>query len=135
MDNFVVGEIGTGLVALVGVGEGDTGDEADWLADKTANLRVFEDQDGKTNLSLQDVNGQLLVVSQFTLYADTSRGRRPSFIRAAPPEVAEPLVERFSQRVEGHGVPVQRGRFGAHMIVSIENDGPVTVMLEREAGD
>lgn len=133
MSGSVVGEIGTGLVALVGVGQGDTGQEADLLGDKTATLRVFEDQQGKTNLSLQDVGGSLLVVSQFTLYADTSRGRRPSFVRAAPPELAEELVERYASRVEQQGIPVERGRFAAHMQVLIENDGPVTIMLEREA--
>lgn len=129
----VVGEIGTGLVALVGVGQGDTGQDADWLGDKTATLRVFEDQQGKTNLSLQDVGGSLLVVSQFTLYGDTSRGRRPSFVRAATPELAEELVERYASRVEQQGIPVERGQFAAHMQVLIENDGPVTIMLEREA--
>lgn len=133
MSGSVVGEIGTGLVALVGVGQGDTGQEADWLGDKTATLRVFEDQQGKTNLSLQDVGGSLLVVSQFTLYADTSRGRRPSFVRAAPPELAEELVERYASRVEQQGIQVERGQFAAHMQVLIENDGPVTIMLERQA--
>lgn len=131
----VVGEIGAGLVALVGVGQGDSSEEADWLADKTAALRVFEDQEGKTNLSLHDVGGSLLVISQFTLYADTSRGRRPSFVKAAPPGLAEELVERFARRVEEQGIPVERGRFGAHMTVLIENDGPVTIMLERNAGE
>lgn len=127
-----LGEIGRGLVALVGVGRGDTEQEADWLADKTAKLRVFEDSSGKANLSLGDVGGHLLVVSQFTLYADTNKGRRPSFVHAAPPDVAEPLVERFAKRVAVHGIPVESGRFGAHMLVAIENDGPVTIMLERE---
>lgn len=134
MSGSVVGRIGTGLVALVGVGQGDTGKESDWLADKTATLRVFEDQQGKTNLSLQDVGGSLLVVSQFTLYADTSRGRRPSFVRAAPPELAGELVERYAIRVEQQGIPVERGQFAAHMTVLIENDGPVTIMLERIPG-
>lgn len=130
-----LGEIGLGLVAFVGVGRRDEREQADWLADKTANLRIFQDQDGLSNRSLLDVQGQLLVVSQFTLYADTRRGRRPSFVHAAAPELAEPLVERFAQRVEQHGVRVERGRFGAEMTVTIENHGPVTVMLEREPAE
>jgi D-tyrosyl-tRNA(Tyr) deacylase len=94
-------------------------------------LRIFEDQAGKSNLSLLDVKGEVIVVSQFTLYADSSKGRRPSFIAAAPPEVAEPLVEYFASHLEAQGVPVQMGVFGARMLVEIENDGPVTIILER----
>jgi D-tyrosyl-tRNA(Tyr) deacylase len=127
-------EIGDGLVILVGVGHDDTQAEAGWLAEKCAGLRVFEDQEGKTNLSVVDVKGQAIVVSQFTLYADTRKGRRPSFIRAALPEKAEPLVEYFASRLASHGVPTQTGRFGAHMQVEIENDGPFTLVLEREPG-
>ncbi len=127
-------EIERGLVILVGVGHEDTSAEAEWLADKCAGLRVFEDQEGKTNLSIVDVGGQAIVVSQFTLYADTRKGRRPSFIRAALPETAEPLVEHFARRLETHGVPTLTGRFGAHMQVEIDNDGPFTLVLEREAG-
>jgi D-tyrosyl-tRNA(Tyr) deacylase len=123
-----------GLVILVGVGHEDTPAEAEWLADKCAGLRVFEDQEGKTNLSVVDVGGQAIVVSQFTLYADTRKGRRPSFIRAALPDAAEPLVEVFARRLESQGVPTQTGRFGAHMQVEIDNDGPFTLVLEREAG-
>jgi D-tyrosyl-tRNA(Tyr) deacylase len=132
VDGQKVAEIGHGLVILVGVGSGDTNAEADWLAEKCAFMRIFEDQEGKTNLSLQDVHGEALVVSQFTLYADTRKGRRPSFIKAALPEIAEPLVDSFAVSLEAHGIPVQKGLFGAHMLVEIENDGPVTIILERE---
>lgn len=128
-----VSEIGHGLVFLVGVGPEDTLDEAQWLAEKCAYLRVFEDQEGKTNLSLKDVQGEALVVSQFTLYADTRKGRRPSFINAASPEIAEPLVKSFAEALETFGIPVQLGVFGARMLVEIENDGPVTILLERES--
>ncbi len=130
-----VADIGRGLVILLGVGPADTKQEARWLAEKCAVLRIFEDDQGKTNLSLQDVGGAALVVSQFTLYADTNKGRRPSFIRAAPPEVAEPLVERFAAVLREQGIPTQLGRFGAHMLVEIENDGPVTIIMERNAGE
>ena len=127
-----IARIGRGLVILVGVGHHDSAEHANWLAEKCANLRVFEDSQGKTNLSIKDVEGEALVVSQFTLYADTRKGRRPSFINAALPEVAEPLVKVFAERVEMSGVPVQMGEFGAHMLVEIENDGPVTIILERD---
>ncbi len=130
-----VADIGRGLVILLGVGPADTEQEARWLAEKCAVLRIFEDDQGKTNLSLQDIGGAALVVSQFTLYADTNKGRRPSFIRAAPPEVAEPLVERFAAVLREQGIPTQLGRFGAHMLVEIENDGPVTIIMERNAGE
>jgi D-tyrosyl-tRNA(Tyr) deacylase len=102
-----------------------------FLAEKTANLRIFEDEQGKTNLSILDVKGEAIVVSQFTLYADTRKGRRPSFIDAALPDVAEPLVVRFAALLRGHGVPTQTGKFGAHMQVEIHNDGPVTIWLEK----
>jgi D-tyrosyl-tRNA(Tyr) deacylase len=127
-------EIERGLVIFVGVGHDDTSAEAEWLADKCAGLRIFEDQEGKTNLSALDVGGQAIVVSQFTLYADTRKGRRPSFIRAALPGAAEPLVEQFAMRLDANGVPTRTGRFGAHMRVEIENDGPFTLVLEREPG-
>jgi len=126
-----VAQIGVGLVILVGIGHEDTEEHAAWLAEKSANLRVFEDREGKTNLSVRDVGGEALVVSQFTLYADTRKGRRPSFIHAALPEVAEPLVRAFAEALDACGVPVQMGEFGAHMMVEIENDGPVTIILER----
>ena len=131
VEGRVTGAIGHGFVALVGVGHGDGEEQARWLAQKVAGLRVFEDAAGKFNLSIQDVGGSVLVVSQFTLYADASRGRRPAFIDAAPPEIAEPLVERFAALLREEGVPVQMGVFGARMMVEIHNDGPVTILLER----
>jgi D-tyrosyl-tRNA(Tyr) deacylase len=131
VEGLEVAAIGRGLVILAGVGHGDTSEQAEALAEKVSTLRVFEDGDGKTNLSLQDVGGQALVVSQFTLYADTRKGRRPSFIDAALPEVAEPLVRRFADALAARDVPTQMGVFGAHMLVEIENDGPVTIVLER----
>jgi len=133
VDGQVIAEIGLGLVILVGIGHDDSEDEARWLAEKCATLRVFEDQAGKTNLSIQDVAGEAIVVSQFTLYADTRKGRRPSFVKAASPEIAEPLVRRFANHLAEHGVPTKTGQFGAHMLVEIENDGPVTIVIEREA--
>ena len=135
VDGTEAGRIGRGLVLLVGVGPGDTEEEARWLAKKTASLRIFEDAKGKMNLSLQDVGGEALVVSQFTLYADTQRGRRPSFVGAARPEDAEPLVDFFAEELRGLGIPVGTGVFGAHMHVEINNDGPVTIMLERERAE
>ena len=132
VDDQVVAEIGRGLVILVGVAHQDGEAEARWLAEKCAGLRVFEDQAGKTNLSIQDVGGEAIVVSQFTLYADTRKGRRPSFVKAAPPEIAEPLVQCFAEILSAQGIPTKTGRFGAHMLVEIDNDGPVTIMLERE---
>lgn len=123
--------IGKGLLILLGVGHGDGEQQASFLAEKIANLRIFEDAQGKTNLSILDVKGEAIVVSQFTLYADARKGRRPSFTDAALPEVAEPLVNRFSELLRGHGVPTHSGKFGAHMEVEIHNDGPVTVWLEK----
>lgn len=127
-----VADIGHGLLLFVGVGTGDTEEQAEWLASKCAGLRVFDDDDGKSNESVIDVGGSALVVPQFTLYADTSKGRRPSFVSAADPEIAARLVDHFASALEGHGVPVERGRFGAHMQVELTNDGPVTILLERE---
>jgi D-tyrosyl-tRNA(Tyr) deacylase len=132
VDGEVVGAIGQGFVALVGVGHADGEEQARWLASKVAGLRVFEDAEGKFNLSLADVGGSVLVVSQFTLYADARKGRRPSFVDAAPPEIAQPLVDRFADLLRGEGVPVEEGVFGAMMLVEIHNDGPVTIWLERE---
>ena len=131
VEGQIISTIGKGLLILLGIGHGDGEEQAKFLAEKTANLRVFEDELGKTNLSILDVNGEAIVVSQFTLYADTRKGRRPSFIDAALPEVAEPLVSRFAELLRGHGVPTQTGKFGAHMEVEIHNDGPVTICLER----
>src|SRR5687768_1496735 len=134
VDQKIVGQIDRGYVLLVGVGHGDGEIEAQWLAQKVVGLRVFEDADGKFNLSIQDVGGSALVVSQFTLYADARKGRRPSFIDAALPDVAAPLVERFADMLRAEGVPVETGVFGAHMLVEIHNDGPVTIWLERVPG-
>ena len=132
VNDRTVAEIGKGLVVLVGVGPGDEEEQAAYLAEKTANLRIFADAEGKTNLSCLDVGGEIIVVSQFTLYADTRKGRRPSFVNAAPPETAEPLVERFAELLQAQGVPVQTGEFGASMLVEIENDGPVTIVIDRD---
>jgi D-tyrosyl-tRNA(Tyr) deacylase len=132
VNDQTIAQIGLGLVILLGIGHGDGEEQAVFLAEKIANLRIFEDGAGKTNLSLLDVGGEALVVSQFTLYADTRKGRRPSFTEAALPEVAAPLVERFAELLRLQGVPTQTGVFGAHMRVEIDNDGPVTIWLERE---
>ncbi|MDW8328075.1 MAG: D-aminoacyl-tRNA deacylase [Anaerolineales bacterium] len=126
-----VAEIGPGLVILVGVKAGDGAAQADWLAEKCAHLRIFEDEAGKLNRSVLETGGSALVVSQFTLYANAEKGRRPSFIEAAPPEQAEPLVARFAERLQALGVPTQTGRFRAEMLVEIHNDGPVTILLEK----
>ncbi len=126
-----VAEIGAGLVILVGVGPNDSPAQADWLAEKTAHLRIFEDEAGKLNRSVLEAGGSALVVSQFTLYADVQKGRRPSFTGAAPPEQAEPLVAHYAQALAALGVPVQTGVFRTHMQVEIHNDGPVTILLER----
>jgi len=131
VEGETLASIERGLVVLLGVGHSDGEVQAAYLAEKIANLRIFEDDQGKTNLSVLDVGGEAIVVSQFTLYADTAKGRRPSFINAAQPEVAAPLVERFIGHLRGHGVPTQAGKFGAHMLVQIHNDGPVTIWLER----
>jgi len=131
VEGQIISTIGKGLLILLGIGHGDGEEQAKFLAEKTANLRVFEDENGKTNLSILDVKGEAIVVSQFTLYADTRKGRRPSFIDAALPEVAEPLVNRLAELLRGHGVPTQTGKFGAHMEVEIHNEGPVTIWLER----
>ena len=126
-----VAEIRHGLVVLLGIGQGDTEEQAKFLAEKIATLRIFEDSASKFNLSLLDVRGSAIVVSQFTLYGDTRKGRRPSFSEAARPELAKPLVEKFAEFLRAQGVPSQTGIFGAHMVVEIENDGPVTIWLEK----
>jgi D-tyrosyl-tRNA(Tyr) deacylase len=127
-----ISEIGAGLLLLVGVAQGDGEAEADWLAQKVAGLRIFNDESGKMNLSLKDVGGEVLAVSQFTLLADTRKGKRPSFVGAAPPEEAERLFDHFCERLREAGVgSVKTGSFGAMMDVALVNDGPVTIVLER----
>jgi D-tyrosyl-tRNA(Tyr) deacylase len=132
VDDKIVGEIGRGFVLLLGVTHADTPQEADWLANKVAGIRLFEDDQGKMNASLADVDGAFLVVSQFTLYGDARKGRRPSFTEAARPEHAEPLVDYFCEKLRENGFAVATGIFGADMQVEIHNDGPVTLMIERE---
>jgi D-aminoacyl-tRNA deacylase len=131
VEGKLVAKIGHGLVILLGIGMGDTDDQATFLAEKIATLRIFEDHSSKFNLSLLDVGGDAIVVSQFTLYGDTSKGRRPSFSKAAQPETAAPLVEKFAKFLIAQGIPCQSGVFGAHMLVDIQNDGPVTILLEK----
>ncbi len=134
VDGQIAGAIDQGFVILVGVGHEDGDEQALWLARKIAGLRVFEDADGKFNLSLLDMGGGCLVVSQFTLYADVRKGRRPSFTDAAPPAIAEPLIERFAAMLRQEGIArVEMGIFGARMQVEIHNDGPVTILLDTDA--
>ena len=128
----VVGAVSAGLVVLLAIGNGDGEEEAKWMARKLAHLRIFEDDAGKFNRSILDVGGQLLLVSQFTLYGDARKGRRPSFSGAARPEVAEALIQRVSTLLTQLGLSVSSGRFQEHMLVEIHNDGPVTILLERE---
>jgi D-tyrosyl-tRNA(Tyr) deacylase len=135
IDGETSGEIAAGLLAYVGVAEGDGEDEARWLATKIARLRIFDNDEGQFDHSLLDSGGAALVVSQFTLLADTRRGRRPSFTGAARPEVAEPLVELVMAELRTLGVTVAGGRFGAHMMVESENDGPVTITLDSAERD
>jgi D-tyrosyl-tRNA(Tyr) deacylase len=130
VDDVTIGAIGTGLVVLVGVTHDDDETDARYLAQKIAALRIFEDGAGKFNLSALDVGAAILVVSQFTLYADARRGRRPDFLAAARPEVAEPLIDRFAALMREQGLNVETGRFQAHMLVKIFNDGPVTIILD-----
>jgi len=128
-----VGECGPGFVILVGAGQGDGQAEAEQMAQKIAHLRLFSDAEGKTNLSILDVDGEALVISQFTLYADCRKGRRPSFVHAAPPELAEPLVDYFAEQLRQHGIRrVETGVFGAMMRVEIHNDGPFTILLDSD---
>ena len=130
VDEEVVGQINQGLMVLLGVTHDDTSKDVDYMVDKVTNFRIFEDEDGKMNLSLKDVDGEVLAVSQFTLYGDARRGRRPSFSDAARPEVANPLYEEFVEKIKKQGINVGTGQFGAHMMVDLTNDGPVTILLE-----
>jgi D-tyrosyl-tRNA(Tyr) deacylase len=130
VDKEIVGQIDQGLLVLLGVGQGDGEAQVKALVDKIVHLRIFEDDEGKMNRSLLDIGGSVLVVSQFTLYADTRKGRRPSFTDAAPPALAEPLVEHFKAAIAAYDISVAGGVFGAHMDVSLTNDGPVTLWLD-----
>lgn len=135
VEGKTVGAIGPGVVVLIGVAHGDTINQAIWLANKLINLRIFEDDQGKINKSLLECNGQALIISQFTLYADCSGGRRPSFTQAAQPQLAEQLCENFKEEVQKGGIKVQSGIFGASMKVSLLNDGPFTIILERSPSE
>jgi D-tyrosyl-tRNA(Tyr) deacylase len=130
VEGQVVGAIGAGLLVLLGVGQGDTEADADYLAEKIAHLRIFEDAEGKMNVSLLETGGGALVISQFTLYGDARKGRRPSFSSAAPPDEADRLYQYCCSRLHALGVPVEMGVFQAHMAVALVNDGPVTILLE-----
>jgi D-tyrosyl-tRNA(Tyr) deacylase len=131
IEGRVAADIQNGLVILLGVGPEDNEGKSSALAKKIAQLRIMEDDQGKMNLSLLDTGGSAVVVSQFTLFADTRKGNRPSFVNAAPPEIASPLVDHFVEQLRSFGIPVQTGEFGAHMLVALENDGPVTIWLEN----
>jgi len=132
VDNKIIGKINNGLLVLLGVGKDDSEEDVKYLAEKIVNLRIFDDKDGKMNLSLLDVNGELLIVSQFTLYGDCRRGRRPSYSESAPPEKAEKLYNLFVDFSKKSGLKVETGRFGAYMKVSLVNDGPVTLLLDSK---
>ncbi|TVP92600.1 D-aminoacyl-tRNA deacylase [Alkalibacterium sp.] len=132
VDNEITGQIGTGLVVLLGVEEADTTEDADYLVRKIANMRIFEDDNEKMNLSLNDVHGAVLSISQFTLHADTKKGNRPSFTKAAKPEKADELYKYFNENLREQDVPVETGSFGAHMEVQLMNDGPVTIMIDSK---
>ena len=132
VDNQVTGAIGNGFVVLLGVEDTDTEKDADYLADKIVGLRIFEDAEDKMNLSLQDVGGEMLVISQFTLLADARKGRRPNFVKAARPEMAKKLYDYFVEKVKAQGIKVGEGVFQAHMLVRIHNDGPVTIIVDSK---
>lgn len=132
VDGRVVAEIGAGMVVLLGIGKGDSDETANYLAEKTANLRIFDDAEGKMNISLAGSGGAALVVSQFTLYGDVRRGRRPGFERAAPPEEANRLYEKYTASLRSFGIRVETGIFQTHMLVELENDGPVTILMDSE---
>jgi len=131
-DNQIIGEIGAGLCLLIGVAPGDTARDARWLAEKTANLRIFSDEDGKMNRSLLDTGGAVLAISQFTLYADCRRGRRPSFTGAAAPEIGEELYLRFAEELRSMNITVKTGKFGAEMKVELAGEGPVTIIIDSD---
>ncbi|WP_270643037.1 D-aminoacyl-tRNA deacylase [Limosilactobacillus mucosae] len=131
IDGETVGQIQKGYLLLVGLAPEDTDEQLDWMVHKIVNLRVFEDENGKLNRALADVNGEILSISQFTLYADVKHGNRPGFSKAAKPEIAAPLYDRFNEKLRQTGVHVETGRFGADMKVELENDGPVTILYEK----
>lgn len=131
IDDEITGEIGPGLLILLGITHGDSPEKGKWLAEKLVGLRIFQDEQGKMNRDVTDINGGMLIVSQFTLYGDCQKGRRPSFIDAAPPDIAIPLYEDFINQVKALGIPVATGRFGAMMQVELVNDGPVTLIVEK----
>lgn len=131
IDGETVGQIQKGYLLLVGLAPEDTDERLDWMVHKIVNLRVFEDENGKLNRALADVNGEILSISQFTLYADVKHGNRPGFSKAAKPEIAAPLYDRFNEKLRQAGVHVETGRFGADMKVELENDGPVTILYEK----
>lgn len=132
IDNTIVGAIGHGLVVLLGIHAEDSQTEINWMADKVINLRIFEDDEGKMNLSLKDIGGQMLIISQFTLYGDCRKGRRPGYSSAAPPAIAEPIYQQFVEEIQSRGVTVATGTFQASMQVKLVNDGPVTLMLDSQ---
>ncbi|HBG18085.1 MAG TPA: D-tyrosyl-tRNA(Tyr) deacylase [Desulfobulbaceae bacterium] len=132
IDGVTTAAIGSGLVILLGIRASDTADDAKWLIDKIVNLRIFEDQDGKMNISLADTGGEMLIISQFTLYGDCRKGRRPGFSTAAPPAIAEPLYNRFIELAEESGIRVATGVFQAAMQIELVNDGPVTLLVDSE---
>lgn len=131
VDGDIVGAIGDGLMLLIGVHKDDTDENMHFVMDKCVHLRVFNDEDGKMNRSVLDIDGEILAVSQFTLYGDTRKGRRPGYDKAARPDMAEPMYERALARLRSHGLNVAAGRFGAHMEVDLINDGPVTLLVEH----
>lgn len=132
IDDKIAGQIGRGLVVLLGIKQGDTEKDASWLAEKIVNLRIFEDDKGKMNLSLADIGGEMLIISQFTLFGDCRKGRRPGFSSAAPPELAEPLYRQFIEKVNNLEIKTATGIFQAEMAVQLTNDGPVTMLLDSE---
>ena len=131
IDGQVTGRIGKGFMILIGIGAEDTEEQADWIAQKIANMRIFEDEEERMNLSLKDVGGEILAISQFTLYADCRKGNRPNFLGAGKPEMSEPLYEYLCDALRAHGIHVETGVFGADMKVALVNNGPVTIVLER----
>lgn len=132
VDEEIIGQIGKGFVILLGVEEADTAEDADYLVKKIASMRIFEDENEKMNLALKDVDGSVLSISQFTLHANTKKGNRPSFTKAAKPEMAEELYEYFNDKMKEQGVSVETGSFGAHMSIQLENDGPVTIIIDSK---